>query len=62
MTNPSPTLYALAVVIALCLLVWCWATDGAPDPVPAFGYIVPVVLAGLLVLVVAAIREQRGKR
>ena len=62
MTNPTPTLHALAVVLALCLLVWCWATDGAPEPVPLAAYIVPVVLAGVLVLVVAAIREQRGKR
>ena len=59
MTNP---LHPIACVLALLLLVWCWATFDAPEPVPMRAYIVPVVLAGLLVGVVAAIREQRGKR
>ena len=55
-------LHPIAVVLALLLLVWCWATMDAPEPVPPLAYIVPVVLAGLLAVVVAAIREQRGKR
>lgn len=61
MTNPAPTLYALAVVLALCLLVWCWATDGAPEPVPLAAYIVPVVLAGVLVLVLWTLINKRKR-
>ena len=51
----------IACAISICLLVWFWATDGAPEPVPPAAYIVPVVLAGLLVGVLVAIHEQRKR-
>jgi hypothetical protein len=53
------TLGALAVTLALCLLVFVWATSGAPEPVPAGLYIIPMFLAALLVVVVAAMMRNR---
>ena len=55
-------LHPIAVTLALLLLVWCWATFDAPEPVPPAAYIVPVVLAGLLVVVLLAIHKQWRKR
>ena len=55
-------LHPIACTLALCLLVWLWATSDLPEPVPPAAYIIPAVLAGLLVVVVGAIHKQWRKR
>lgn len=57
--SPRPTLGPIAITLALFLLVWFWATADALQPVPVVAYIVPVTIAGLLVLVVLAMMESR---
>ena len=54
-------LHPIACVLALLLLVWCWATFDAPEPVPMRAYIVPVVLAGVLVLVLWTLINKRKR-
>ena len=55
-------LHPIAVTLALLLLVWCWATFDAPEPVPPAAYIIPVVLAGLLVGVLLALFKTMKKQ
>lgn len=55
-------LHPIAVTLALILLLWCWATFDAPEPVPLAAYIVPVVLAGLLVGVLLALFKTMKKQ
>lgn len=51
-----PILGLLATLLALCLLMWGWATMDRQAETP-LEYLPPVVLAGLLVATVRALSE-----
>lgn len=54
--TPRPILGLLATSLAICLLLWGWATMDRPAQTP-LEYLPPVVLAGLLFAVVWALSE-----